>query len=84
MEVSGVISLYHCDECGSHYSSSSMPKLETQMNVDIKGHPTHSRARCPNCGAQRRKRWAWIIPDDHVLDVLREAGVTITVQRARA
>lgn len=74
MEVDGVIRVYVCD-CGNHYSAGSMGKLSEQFNRDIKQRPTHNRARCPNCGAQRKQRWAWIIPEDHVREVLAEAGI---------
>lgn len=77
MQVDGVVKLYVCStkDCGNYYGSSSMGKLHEEWNTDIKGERTTKRSRCPQCGGERVERWAWLIPQDHVKDTLREAGI---------
>lgn len=40
--------------CGNYYASSSAGDLAVNMNTKLNsGEPTHSRARCPDCKAER-------------------------------
>jgi hypothetical protein len=76
MEVDGVIRVYVC-KCGNYYGASNMGKLQEDWNTDLKGERTTLRSTCPDCGSQRQERWAWLIPQDHVRDVLKEAGIKL-------
>lgn len=63
------IIVYVCpnDECGSYYGSSSMPELEKEnvlapSHAKDAGEVRHTRARCPNCGEERIRCVATLVP----------------------
>lgn len=44
-----------CDKCANYFASSSAGDLAAKMNTKFNsGEPTHSRSRCPDCGADRK------------------------------
>jgi hypothetical protein len=56
--------LWVCPRCLRYYGASSAGDLRQEMNQDIHGQPTHSRAQCPFCHTERRPHYVEIeLPD---------------------
>ena len=63
---SEIVIVYVCPNCENYYGASDMGDLVNTWNTNLKRERTHNRARCPNCHAQRERRYARLITQDEI------------------
>jgi ribosomal protein L37AE/L43A len=77
----GVITVYVC-ACGSFYASSSIGNLEQEpihapAHAKDAGKIRHMRSRCPDCGKDRVRRTARLIPIPDEMEISKAVTAAI-------